>query len=56
MANHVASLDALKGTLETLQENKPKDRSETDRDYQIVITDMEKLIAFFEHRIVEGKR
>lgn len=54
-SDHIEVAVSLRAALTALVNNKPKDRSRTDRDYQIVITDLEKLIAFFEHRVVEGK-
>ncbi len=45
--NEVAA--KLKDALETLRKNKPKDRSEMDRVYAVCITEMEKLLAYFEY-------
>lgn len=37
----------LEGALDALKDNKPDDRSEIARCYAIVITDTEKVIAYF---------
>jgi hypothetical protein len=41
----------MKDALEALRKNKPKDRSEIDRVYQICVTDLEKLLGYFEHNM-----
>jgi hypothetical protein len=51
--NEVAA--KMKDTLEALRKNKPKDRSEIDRVYQICITDLEKLLGYFEHNVQINK-
>lgn len=45
--NEVAA--KLKDALEALRKSKPKDRSEVDRVYAVCITEMEKLLAYFEY-------
>ncbi len=45
--NEVAA--KIKDALEALRKSKPKDRSEVDRVYAVCITDMEKLLSYFEH-------
>ena len=40
--------------LEALRQHKPNDRSEKDRRYQIAITDLEKVFAYFQTMIVQG--
>lgn len=42
----------LKDDMEMLRRSKPNDRSEKDRRYAIVITEMEKVVAYFAHWIV----
>lgn len=37
----------LMEVLQTVKDNKPNDRSEEDRYWAIVVTDLEKLAAFF---------
>lgn len=44
----IAPLGALLFTLDVLRRHKPGDRSEKDRYMAIAITDMEKLVAFYE--------
>lgn len=51
--NEVAA--KLKDALEALRKSKPKDRSEEDRVYAVCITEMEKLVAYFEHNVVESR-
>lgn len=48
------SLSYLVRTLAILRENKPNDRSDRDRIYAIVITDMEKTIAYFKHMVMDN--
>jgi hypothetical protein len=45
-------LALLKDDLEMLRRSKPNDRSEKDRRYAIVITELEKVVAYFAHWIV----
>jgi hypothetical protein len=40
-------LSSLKGALSTLRAVKPEDRSGIDRRYAIVITELEKVFAYF---------
>jgi hypothetical protein len=47
MGEYSKSFQALQAALDALREAKPNDRSEADRAYQICITDLEKLIAYF---------
>jgi hypothetical protein len=42
------ALGILKCALGQLRVSKPNDKSPLDRSYAIVITDMEKLLAYFE--------
>lgn len=46
-------LHYLVDVLEALKVHKPNDRSQRDRYYQISITDLEKIIAFFSHFVVK---
>lgn len=43
--------DAIKQALGELQEAKPGDRSEIDRRYAITITDLEKVLSYYEYWI-----
>lgn len=45
--NKQVSLDAMTNALSALRAHKPNDRSEQDRYWAIVITDLEKSIAVF---------
>jgi hypothetical protein len=47
------TLTDLKEALKSLKANKPNDRSERDRYTAIAITDLEKLIAFYEKYCLE---
>ena len=40
------ALELMKKALVRLQEEKPNDRSDKDRRYAIMITDLEKIIAY----------
>ncbi len=42
---------AIKNALDVLQEAKPGDRSEIDRRYAITITELEKVLAYYEYWI-----
>jgi hypothetical protein len=46
--------EALHTAFAYLLGSKPDDRSEKDRCYAIAITEMQKLVAFFEYWIVQG--
>lgn len=46
-------LISLESTLRMLKRNRPNDRSEVDRRYAIVITDFEKVIAYFKTYILD---
>ena len=46
------TLDLLESALESLQSEKPNDRSEVDRRYAIIITDLEKVLAYYKTYIV----
>lgn len=43
--------DAIKQALNELREAKPDDRSEIDRHYAITITDLQKVLAYYEYWI-----
>lgn len=43
--------NAIKQAIDELQEAKPGDRSEIDRRYAITITEMEKVLAYYEYWI-----
>ena len=43
------------GALESLKDNKPNDRSEKDRRFAIMITDMEKIFSYFKTWIYDYK-
>lgn len=45
-------LDALRFTLDVIRYRKPNDRSEKDRYTAIAITDLEKVIAFYEKYVI----
>lgn len=45
-------LDAILDTIQKMRDAKPADRSELDRRYAIVITDMEKVYAYFYNWII----
>jgi hypothetical protein len=49
-----AVFDALIGVLSDMRAGKPDDRSEKDRYYAIAITDLQKLMAYVKHWIVQG--
>lgn len=51
--NEVAA--KLKEALDALRKSKPKDRSEVDRVYAVCITEMEKLVAYFEYNALGDK-
>lgn len=42
----------LYDVLKRLEELKPKDRSETDRRFAIVITELEKIIAYYDYYVL----
>jgi hypothetical protein len=46
------AFDLLESALESLQSEKPNDRSEVDRRYAIIITDLEKVLAYYKTYIV----
>jgi len=46
-------LISLESSLRMIQRNRPNDRSEIDRRYAILITDFEKVIAYFKTYIVD---
>lgn len=50
---NAAAMAGIKGLLELLRKARPGDRSETDRWYQITITDLEKIAGSFRHNVVE---
>lgn len=41
-------LEALKLTYEAVKAAKPNDRSDVDRAYAVTLTDLEKVIAYFQ--------
>lgn len=45
---------ALRYALDELRKYKPNDRSEADRAYAIAITDLQKIVAFFEMAVIQG--
>ena len=45
----------LRDTVDALKEAKPGDRSEVDRCYAVVITMLEKAVAFFDYYINYAK-
>ena len=45
----------LEMALMCLKDNKPNDRSDVDRRFAIVATDLEKVIAYHSHFILRGK-
>ena len=49
------TLVKMRNILQDIKANKPNDRSEQDRYTAIAITDLEKLIAFFEKYVVRGE-
>ncbi len=51
--NHVAA--KLKDALDALRKSKPKDRSDVDRVYAVCITEMEKLLAYFEYNTDDNR-
>jgi hypothetical protein len=44
----------LRYALETLRKRKPNDRSPADRHYAVAITDMEKVLAYFQAYVLGG--
>lgn len=44
---------ALRYALDELRKGKPNDRSEVDRAYAIAITDLQKVVAFFEMAVIQ---
>lgn len=50
------TLHQLSRVYELMKENKPNDRSETDRCWAIAITDMQKLLAFFKVFVAESDK
>ncbi len=46
-------LISLESTLRMLERNRPNDRSEIDRRYAILITDFEKVMAYFKTYIID---
>lgn len=47
-------LDALTATYNLLKATKPDDRSERARRYAVTITELEKVISYFNTMVVEG--
>jgi len=47
-------LDLLRLALKLLRERKSNDRTDTDRQYAIVIKDLENMIAIYKERICNG--
>lgn len=47
MVNETKALTLLREALAAMREQKPNDRSDTDRAYAVAITEMEKLFAYF---------
>lgn len=45
---------ALRYALDEPRKGKPNDRSEADRAYAIAITDLQKVVAFFEMAVIQG--
>ena len=45
---------ALQNAHEMLHEMRPNDRSPTDRYYAVTITEMEKVLAYFQTFVLEG--
>jgi hypothetical protein len=43
---------AIQELLQMLKENKPDDRSELDRRHAIILTDLEKIMAYYDYYIV----
>lgn len=48
-------LELLRAALAMLKKNKPDDRTDADRQYAIVIKDLEDMIAIFKERLGEAK-
>lgn len=46
-------LISLESTLRMIKRNRPNDRSEIDRRYAIVVTDFEKVMAYFKTYILD---
>ena len=46
-SNYQKCAKAMTAALEALREAKPNDRSSEDRYYQITITDLEKVLAYY---------
>ncbi len=46
-------LISLESSLRMIQRNRPNDRSEIDRRYAVLITDFEKVMAYFKTYIVD---
>lgn len=53
--DEVDGYEVLNNSLEILQQIKPNDRSAMDRRYAIVITDLEKIIAYYNQFILDGQ-
>jgi hypothetical protein len=45
----------LRIALETLEKYKPNDRSKIDRHWAVAITDLEKVIAYFDYWVFRGE-
>jgi hypothetical protein len=48
-------LGTLNDVLEVLRENQPGERSERSRRYAIIITEMEKVVAYFKTWVIDGE-
>lgn len=55
MGVHEKVLFVLETALLALEMEKPGDRSEVDRSYAVTITEMEKVIAYFDRYVVQGR-
>ncbi len=51
--NGEGMLISLESSLRIIQRNRPNDRSEIDRRYAVLITDFEKVMAYFKTYIVD---
>jgi hypothetical protein len=45
--------DKLVAAIDALKDGKPEDRSETARRFAVTITEMEKVLAYFNYFVVE---
>lgn len=55
-AKRITAGQEFRNLIESLKRLKPGDRSEQDRWYQIVITDVEKAFGVYQSQIGEGKQ